>query len=236
MNIEELINKGEYNDFEKSKLKNIDLKLKEHNNEFTYHIDSNVTSAKCRYNDRKILLTNYNYSIIIHELLHAELMFVKNYPSLERIYSIESKICLRNRMKFIKDFTNDLHHLIFYKDFDLLTQHCKSRKFVCNERVVTNVGIGDTFQIVLHGIRNTTNKEERLNQFYNRGFIRLQYRKLLFGDNIDKELKKLEELEPILLSAFNQITVSLINLKKIDKSVVIKLYTDFFREIDLFLT
>lgn len=201
MTIEELIIISDFTELEKNNLLSIcnQKKISRHQLEFT--IDSNLDYSRFNCKNSIIRLKKIDYSTIIHELLHAELVYIYNFPCINEIDNILCKFQLNRLKNLIFNISNDIHHFIFYEKFINFTNHINNVKLVNNEEQLINPSF--KFNFLSEKMESKENSFEKITFFYNSLFIPLKYKQLLRIGNLDWNLVDLKRLSPELLNIFN---------------------------------
>lgn len=177
----------------------------------TFKIDENIECAKFNYVKNEITIkTISDYSSLIHELFHAELIIYYQFPTIKEINELLTKYKQPRLKKLIATLTNDIHHFIFNDKFQKATKHRENIYLVSNQK---NILESDLFYNHL---------EKRYNQqgtylnkvlfYYESIFIISRYKILLMKNIIFCE--KLIKLDYNLYKIFNNFFTSILKLRK----------------------
>lgn len=183
MDIETIIANNTFSFSEKAMLRSIYRDLITINPKLIFEYKDSISCAKFRPSENKIILRcNDVYSTIIHELLHAKLLYNKEFPSFEDINRIKDNYRIPFCDKLIIDITNDMHHFLFYERFKSLTKNSVCPYFIKNQDGFRNIKEKKIINYFASNPVTVREKAYALINTYRDNFIPYKYNKLLFNE------------------------------------------------------
>ncbi|WP_139957801.1 hypothetical protein [Flavicella sediminum] len=230
LNFSELLKLASFSKIEEKILCNLNNRI---DKSLKYKIDENIESAKFNYVKNEITIKTINdYSSLIHELLHAELIIFHKFPTIKDINEILTKYKQPRLKKLIATLTNDIHHFIFNDKFQKATKHRENSYLVSNQKSLLESNLS-----YIHLEKGYNQQGIYLNKvlfYYESIFIINRYKILLMKNIIFCE--KLIKLDNNLYEIFNNFFNSILVLSKkpnveIYKSTIINIYTNLIVKI-----
>jgi hypothetical protein len=207
-NFSELLKLASFSKIEEKILCNLNNKI---DKSLIIKIDEDIESAKFNYVKNEIIIkTISDYSSLIHELLHAELIIFYKFPTIKDINEILTKYKQPRLKKLIATLTNDIHHFIFNDKFEKATKHRENTYLVSNQKSLLESNLS-----FCHLEKQYNQQGIYLNKllfYYESIFIISKY-KILLMKNI-KFCEKLIKLDNNLYNIFNNFFTSILEARK----------------------
>jgi hypothetical protein len=195
----------EINRTEQKLIVKLNNKLKKINKEPSYLIDKSISHAKFKYKENLIIINDKNiFKSLVHEQLHAILIYNNNFPTINKISTLSKKYNLQRLNGLIVDIYNDFHHFVFFMEFNKITL---GKNFIINQELLLNPKF--KFDFLTQKYINKKNYHEKIKVFYNSFFIPLKYKVLMNEGVLDWNNESLIKLDSELF----QILTKLFDLK-----------------------
>lgn len=233
-NFNELIKFSNFSKTEEEILCNLNNQV---GDSLTFKIDNSIETAKFNYVKNEINLKKINdYSSLIHELLHAELIIFHKFPTIKDINEIlitYSQLRLKN---LIATLTNDVHHFIFYNKFKRATKHKESIYLVSNQKRILESNFSNEYLEKKYN-QQGTNLNKVL--FYYKSIFIINTYKVLLKENTTSS-EKLMILDAQLYKIFNNFFTSILALnyeykESTTRTEELLIYTTLIKKIKTYL-
>lgn len=224
-----------FSEIEKSILSEINEKLILSKNEPVYVIDNSINHATYSCKENIITLKEENMFLsTLHELLHAELIHIYKFPTLNKIkLELEKHNLLRLKITII-DITNDAHHFLFNNRYLALTKHIENAKLFSNQDELLNPKF--ELNYLTKKINLNNDKNTRVKFFYNRLYIPYKYKQLISYSNVKWDIINLKGLDRVLFEIIDDffVKISHIDLERninVNENNIIKIYIQLFENL-----
>lgn len=206
-NFNELVKFGNFSKKEEKKLSNLYNKIEK---PLIFKIDRNIECAKFNYVKNEISIKSLNdYNSLIHELLHAELIFFYKFPTIKEINEILIEYNQQRLKKLFVTLTNDIHHFIFFNKFKDATKHLKNNYLIYNQKKILENNL--PYDYLEKKYSQQVTYFNKILFYYESIFIINIYKKLLIPNFT--YCQKLIKLDSELYNIFNNFFISILELK-----------------------
>lgn len=228
-----------FSDIEKKILSEINKRLILSENEPHYVIDNSINHATFNCKENIITLKNKNiFSSTLHELLHAELIHIYKFPSLNKIkIELEKHNLLRLKATII-NITNDVHHFIFNEKYLTLTEHLENDRLFSNQDELLIPKFEFTYLIKKFNLN--TDKISKVKFFYSRLYLPFKYTQLISNSSVKWNTISLKELDRELFEIIDNFFFKISNLDLEmniynNENNIIKIYNQLFENLEKYV-
>lgn len=237
MTIKTLIEKGGFDERKKRNILSILSNINHLENEITFIIDNSNLTSKFNSEEYRITIPEINaYNSIIHELLHAELIYFYNFPQIKEINVVLKSTKLIRLRKFIFDLTNDIHHFLFYEKHKKLTSSTGNIYLINNQKQLLNPKF--EFKYLAEKYIFTNDIFRKIKFFYTALYIPFKYAQLISDNNVNWNAKSLKKVDSDLFKTIDIFFYDIINLdinKLENKKDILKIYSQLFENLNNYI-
>lgn len=223
-----MINESNFKIHEIKILGELNHKLDKAEASFSFEYDNSIQCAKCNTEFKVIrLCEDADFSDVVHEFLHAKLVYIHNFPSFYDINKLKNNRSFYFTKQLIVDITNDIHHFIFWKEFRQLTT---SDNIVNNQVDLINSSKTD-FKYIEDDNESPRDRSNSLIEFYSNYYIPQFYKNIhrIHDFMVKPEIMFVPDQYDFLYEFFIKVLES-----NRDKDIIIDAYKQFLNSLDIY--